>query len=70
MASLGRRVSSLGLVALLVACSKPPEVPLAPEVHGWKEEGDLVVSGLGEVKALWKQGQREAARKRDAAASD
>lgn len=63
MASLGWRVSALGLVALLAACSKPPEAPLAPEVHGWKEEGDLVVSGLGEVKALWKQGQREAARK-------
>ncbi len=63
MAPLGRRVSLFLLVAVLGACQAPPEVPLAPEVHGWKEEGDLVVGGLTEVKALWKQGQREAARK-------
>ncbi len=50
-------------VGVLASCSKPPEVPLSPELHGWKEEGDLVVNGLAEVKALWKEGQREAARK-------
>jgi len=51
------------LFLLLVSCSKPPEAPLAPELHGWAEEAGLVVDGLSEVKALWKQNQREAARK-------
>ena len=48
---------------LVAACSKPPEVPITPEVHGWKDEGALVVNGLAEVKALWKANQREAARR-------
>lgn len=53
----------LAALLVLASCSKPPEVPFTPELHGWKEEGDLVVNGLAEVKALWKAGQREAARK-------
>lgn len=50
-------------LALLGACEKQAEVPIAPELHGWTEESGLVVSGLAEVASLWKQNQREAARK-------
>ncbi len=50
---------------LLGGCAKPKPVPIAPELHGWKEEGELVEKGLGEVKALWKAGQPDPATKLD-----
>lgn len=55
-------------VVLGAACEKPPVAPLTPELHGWKEEGDLVVTGLAEVKALWKQGQPEPGTRADSPA--
>ena len=53
----------LALLWALLGCAEPAVVPMAPEVHGWKEEGALVINGLAEVKGLWKQNQREAARR-------
>ncbi|MSP55674.1 MAG: hypothetical protein EXR69_08750 [Myxococcales bacterium] len=47
------------------ACQKPNDAPLTPDLHGWKEEGELVVTGLAEVKALWKQGQPEPGTRED-----
>lgn len=47
---------------LLFACSEPPSPAPTPEAHSWKEEGELVIAGLEEVKSLWKAGQHEAAR--------
>jgi hypothetical protein len=50
------------LILLALAC-QPSEAPvLAPETHTWKQEGDLVVAGLEEVEALFKAGNRDAAR--------
>jgi hypothetical protein len=46
----------------LLACAEKPAPVAAPEVHGWKEEGELVVDGLEEVERLWRAGQKEAAR--------
>jgi hypothetical protein len=46
----------------LLACADEPAPVVVPEVHGWKEEGELVVDGLEEVERLWRAGQKEAAR--------
>lgn len=55
----------------LLACTAPSPVvapdpasaPVtAPETHSWKEEGQLVVEGLEQVKRLHRQAQDEAAR--------
>ncbi len=50
------------MLLLLLACSEPAEIPLAPETHTWKQEGELVVAGLEEVERLWKAGNKDAAR--------
>lgn len=51
------------LIALVgVACQRADAPVLAPETHGWKEEGELVVAGLEEVERLFKAGNRDAAR--------
>src|SRR4051812_23546769 len=47
---------------LLLACAEPPPPSLAPETHSWKEEGQLVVDGLGDVERLWKAGNKDAAK--------
>jgi len=39
-----------------------PEPVSAPETHSWKEEGQLVVDGLEQVKKLYREEQRDAAR--------
>ena len=39
-----------------------PEPVAAPETHSWKEEGQLVVDGLEQVKKLYRDEQRDAAR--------
>lgn len=49
------------LLALL-ACQDPPPPVTAPTAHSWKDEAELVVDGLEEVKALWDQGQKSAAK--------
>lgn len=49
------------MIWLLLACAEPPEAPVTPEGHDWATEGALVVAGLNEAEALWKQNQREAA---------
>ena len=59
---------SLGLLAVLAGCQKPVETPLSPEAHGWKDEGELVVNGLAEVKSLWRQGQPDPGTHADTAA--
>lgn len=46
----------------LLACAPPPEPVTAPEVHSWKEEGQLVIDGLEQVKQLYRDDQRDAAR--------
>lgn len=54
---------SVVLLALhFVACQRANTPVLAPETHSWKEEGELVVAGLEEVEALWKAGNKDAAR--------
>ncbi len=47
----------------LAACqtSAPPPVD-APMAHSWKDEAELVVDGLEEVKSLWDQHQKSAAK--------
>lgn len=47
---------------LLLACTEDAPPQLAPDTHGWKEEGDLVVAGLTEVRHLWREGHKDAAR--------
>ena len=50
------------LVALLAACQKDAPEPVVPEAHAWKDEAELVSSGLREVMDLVNQGSRPAAR--------
>jgi hypothetical protein len=50
------------LLALALACKDPEPPSLAPDTHSWKEEGELVVQGLEDVKRLWKAGNRDASR--------
>ncbi len=50
------------LLALFLGCQTPPPPVAAPEAHSWKEEAELVVSGLEEVQGLWESGQRPAAK--------
>lgn len=47
---------------LALACQTSEAPVLAPETHTWKDEGELVVQGLEEVEALFKAGNKEAAR--------
>lgn len=46
----------------MLACTTSTEPVRSPDVHSWKEEAELVVSGLEEVRTLWTANQREAAR--------
>jgi predicted component of type VI protein secretion system len=46
----------------LLACSPPEAKVTPPEVHGWVEEGVLVVEGLEEVERMWNSGQKAASR--------
>ena len=47
---------------VLLACQAPPPPVAAPMAHSWKDEAELVVAGLEEVKGLWDQGQKPAAK--------
>lgn len=47
---------------LVLACETPPPRVTAPVAHSWKDEAELVVQGLEEVKALWDQGQKSASK--------
>ncbi len=51
------------LALVLFGCgSERAPVSLAPETHPWKDEGQLVIDGLEEVKRLYKAGNKDAAK--------
>lgn len=55
-------MSVFALAALLLACQKEAPAPVVPETHAWKDEAELVSSGLQEVLGLVNAGSRPAAR--------
>lgn len=50
------------MVFIFLSCAEPEQASLAPDTHTWKDEGELVVSGLEEVERLWTAGNKDAAR--------